>query len=134
MSDDTSARLADALDALAKAIDDHPGAVIGQQITVTAGPDTRGTVIGEEIRVTAGPGARGNIIGKRIVVEASGRNEGEVKAAEELRKVAAAVRQGQVPKSWVDRALERAGGLANAAMTAGARGMTAAMLEHYAPK
>jgi hypothetical protein len=43
-------------------------AVIGEQVTVTAGPGSSGNIIGESVNVTAGPGTQGPIIGKQVTV------------------------------------------------------------------
>jgi len=48
--------------------------VIGQQITVTAGPGTTGTVIGKRVEVTAGPGTSGNVVGEQITVTTGGQS------------------------------------------------------------
>jgi carbonic anhydrase/acetyltransferase-like protein (isoleucine patch superfamily) len=42
--------------------------VIGERVTVAAGPGASGTIIGESITVTAGPETHGTVIGKQVTV------------------------------------------------------------------
>ena len=42
--------------------------MIGEQVTVAAGPGANGTIIGESITVTAGPETHGTVVGKQVTV------------------------------------------------------------------
>ena len=119
--------LSDALARLADDIERNPGTVTGEKITVTAGPGG-GNVIGSKIEVHSLPGHTGTVIGKSITVSSGDRNADELAMIKELRQAASDARTGPIPGSWVQSLLDRAGQLANAAITAATRGAVEAII------
>ena len=125
-------KLAQALEGLAGDIERNAGTVIGSSVRVEVGPGATGTVIGESISVSAGPGTTGNVIGKRVSVVVSGNPaQAALDLANEIRSAATAVRTGPVQPSRVLGLLDRASKLGNAALTAITRGAVEAAMHHY---
>ena len=101
MGDSELARLSDALERIAAAIEANPAPIIGQNIVAVGGAEGS-TVIGNRVTVT----------------NVGGRNAHETQMIKELRDAAAAVRGGSAPKSWVMGLLQRTGGFVGKALSA----------------
>jgi len=124
--------LANALDALAKEIEQTAGTVIGSSVSVSAGPGVTGSIIGEQISVSAGAGASGNIIGKRVSVRVDGGTRATaLGVAQEIREQAVAARANNVQPGIVRSVLAKAASLGNATLTAITRGGVEAALHHF---
>lgn len=117
MGDSELAKLSDALERIAAAIEANPAPIIGQKIVAVGGAEGS-TVIGMKI-VAKGDGSGGTVIGNRVTVtNAGGRNADEAQMIKELRDAAAAVRGGTAPKSWIMGLLQRTGGFVGKAISA----------------
>jgi hypothetical protein len=122
--------LARALETLARDIERHAGTVIGSSVSVGAQAGFKGTLIGEQISVTAGPGS-GNIVGRRIEVSVTG-NEAAMDAsvARQILDLASSVRSERVPSPRIHAVLNAAGRLGNAALTEITRAAVRSALQH----
>jgi hypothetical protein len=111
-----SDQLATALERLADSVGQNR-TIIGEQSIAFGGPGNKGNVVGSISAAHGGPGGSGTVIGKKISVGVSGptHEDGLIK---ELRDAAAAVRQGNAPRSWVSALISRVGSLGNAALGA----------------
>jgi hypothetical protein len=98
--------LAHALETLSRQIASAPRTVIGNKVSVVAGPGSSGTIIGQQIRATAGPGSSGNVTG--LHAQAIAGADPAADLVRELSEAAAAVRQDKGHRGWLSGLLTRA--------------------------
>jgi hypothetical protein len=98
-------RLAVALESLAAQIASAPRTIIGNKVSVSAGPGSSGTVIGQKITAIGGPGG-GRVTGMKVNVSNAGPDPA-ADLTQELRDAATAVRQDKENRAWLTSLLGR---------------------------
>lgn len=114
MANNEQARLADALEKLAAAMEARPAPIVGIKISQTLGPGG-GSMTGIRVNMNA---AGGNATGIRISQTAGERDPRELAHIAEVREAATAVKAGKVEKGWLQGLLDRSADVASDAAKA----------------